>query len=97
MACSAVHDTATCAVHWTQKQEEDMKKLMTLVLFSFAGLAMAQSAPEEPGFLQLDVDADGRLSKTEAQADARVAEKFEEADENRDGYLSVQEFTAIWS
>ncbi len=74
-----------------------MKTLVTIALFSLGGLAMAQSESEEPGFLQLDIDADGRLSKNEAQADARVAEKFDEADKDRDGYLNVQEFTAIWS
>ncbi|MEM7504080.1 MAG: hypothetical protein AAF417_18710 [Pseudomonadota bacterium] len=74
-----------------------MKNLFTVVLLSLAGLAMAQSAPEEPGFLQLDIDADGRLSKNEAQADARVAEKFDEADKDRDGYLNLQEFAEIWS
>lgn len=76
-----------------------MKTLATSLILSLcAGLALAQSAPaEEPDFLALDTNADGRLSKDEAQADARVAERFEDGDADRDGYLSAQEFVAIWS
>ena len=62
-----------------------------------AGLALAQDEGQGPDFLQLDTNADGRVSKEEAQADARVAEQFDDGDADRDGYLSVQEFVAIWS
>ena len=74
-----------------------MKMFAVGTLLLLAGMAFAQDEAQEPDFLQLDTNADGRVSKDEAQADARVAEQFDDGDANRDGYLSVQEFVAIWS
>lgn len=74
-----------------------MRTIAVTLFLSLAGLALAQTEGNEPDFLTLDTNADGRLSKDEAQADARVAEQFERGDEDQDGYLSVQEFVAIWS
>ena len=74
-----------------------MKMFAVGTLLLLAGIAFAQDESQEPDFLQLDTNADGRVSKDEAQADARVAEQFDAGDANRDGYLSVQEFVAIWS
>ena len=74
-----------------------MKTLVsTLTLMLIAGTAFAQSGSDEPSFMQLDANADGRISAEEAQADARVAERFQEADADRDGQLSLEEFSAIW-
>jgi Ca2+-binding EF-hand superfamily protein len=60
-------------------------------------VAFAQTGHGEPSFSELDVNGDGRLSKEEAQADPRVAEAFEKADADLDGYLSLKEFISIWS
>ena len=68
----------------------------TLILMFLAGAALAQAESDKPNFIQLDADGDGRLSKTEAKADTRVAKRFDEADTDRDGYLTLQEFSAIW-
>lgn len=73
-----------------------MKNLFTTaILLAAVNLTLAQTAPELPSFMALDEDADGRISKEEAQVDSRVAERFREADANQDGYLSVEEFSAL--
>lgn len=73
-----------------------LRSTTTLILMMAAGMAFAQSDSDAPSFVQLDVNADGRISMEEAKADARVAERFPEADKDRDGHLSLEEFTAIW-
>ena len=67
-----------------------------LALLLFAGIVAAQSESTAPSFAALDADADGRISAAEAQADQRVVERFREADLDRDGYLSAEEFKAAW-
>lgn len=68
----------------------------TLILMLAAGSALAKSDTEQPNFIQLDTDSDGRISKEEAKADSRVAKRFQEADANGDGYLTLDEFSDIW-
>ena len=68
----------------------------TLTLMLIAGSAFAQSGSDAPSFTQIDANADGRISTEEARADARVAERFQDADTDRDGYLSLEEFSAVW-
>ena len=67
----------------------------TVALLLVAATASAQSE-RNPSFVTLDVDEDNRISREEAQADAQVAARFEEADTDRDGYLSLEEFVAVW-
>jgi hypothetical protein len=50
---------------------------------------------ESTSFTQLDADTDGRISAIEASNDVRVASAFTTADEDKDGYLSQQEFRAV--
>lgn len=74
-----------------------MKSVTTI--FSLALLAMAApalSASDVPSFSMLDANSDGLISHDEARADERVAAAFAEADQDRDGYLSAEEFAAIW-
>ncbi len=49
----------------------------------------------DAAFRQLDTDHDGRISALEANANPKVAARFLEADRNRDGYLSPQEFKSL--
>lgn len=67
----------------------------TMILLLVAAVASAQSEGN-PSFVALDVDEDNRISREEAQADAQVAARFEEADTDQDGYLSLEEFIAVW-
>lgn len=47
------------------------------------------------GIAKLDGNADGRISKVEAAAQPRLAERFDAADRNRDGYLVRSELQAM--
>jgi len=59
--------------------------------------AHAQKPAEPPGtspdavFKSLDADSDGRISKTEAQANTRVQSEFSRLDLNRDGFIDKKE------
>ena len=65
--------------------------------------AMAQSPPSDQSpppsqssrhgatFESLDTDGDGRISKTEAAANAVVAAQFSMYDKNGDGYIEKEE------
>jgi Ca2+-binding EF-hand superfamily protein len=73
----------------------------------FAG-AIAQSPPpsdppsqpaQEPQqrgttFESLDTDSDGRISKTEASANANVSAQFSKYDQNGDGFIERDEVTS---
>jgi Ca2+-binding EF-hand superfamily protein len=43
-------------------------------------------------FKTLDVDGDGKISKTEATANASIAGNFESLDSDSDGFVSKSEF-----
>ena len=72
-------------------------------LLPFAG-AFAQNSASDPAaqstqpaqkqgatFESLDVDKDGRISKTEAAADANVTAQFSKYDQNGDGFIERAE------
>lgn len=46
------------------------------------------------GMMKLDADKDGRLSKAEASAEPKFAERFAKMDFNRDGYVDRADFKA---
>lgn len=73
-----------------------LRSTTTLILMLAAAAAFAQSDSNAPSFMQLDANEDGRISKQEAEADARVADRFQETDTDSDGLLSLEEFTAVW-
>jgi hypothetical protein len=81
------------------KEREIMKLPNTLVAVAiaslFAGGAIAGEGKDKsgsmgPGFDTLDTNRDGRISQTEASADASLV--FTSADQNGDGYLDKDEW-----
>lgn len=59
------------------------------ILIAGCGRASVSSAPVDPGFATLDANQDGRLSPDESYL---VSEKFDQLDQNGDGYLSQLEW-----
>ena len=66
--------------------------LASAALPAFAQEASAGTTDTPPGFAQLDLDGDGRLTESEAAADSTLAADFARADRNGDGQLSQIEF-----
>jgi hypothetical protein len=48
--------------------------------------------PEERGFSDLDRNGDGKLSRTEAAGNPKVAQKFAQSDGDKDGFLTRVEY-----
>ncbi len=44
-------------------------------------------------FGKFDTNADGKISRDEMRADAKMSRKFQSMDRNRDGYLSTDEYS----
>lgn len=68
---------------------------VALVLAS-AGTAAAQTAttPDKPArHMQLDTNNDGAIDRAEAAASARLAERFDRIDKNKDGRLAADELS----
>ncbi len=53
--------------------------------------------PDSVLFNRLDDDGDGRLSRDEASADARLADQWTSADKNNDGWIERSEFETFSS
>ena len=51
----------------------------------------------EAAFTKADANADGKLSKEEAAMVPAVGAKFAELDKNKDGFLTLAEFSAGWA
>lgn len=67
-----------------------MKKLILLsTLILASGVSFAGEGNDM--MAQLDADKDGRISVTEASADATLTAKFGELDADKDGYLTANE------
>lgn len=76
------------------------------VLALASGLALAQNtqpAPKggaqdraalEAAFSRADANTDGKLSKEEAARMPAIATKFADLDKDKDGFLSVEEFSS---
>ena len=73
--------------------------LFLAVSTAVLGLAAAQGAyaakGDVPGFNDMDKDDDGKLSRSEASANPRLAEHFNEVDRNGDGNLTRGEYLAV--
>jgi hypothetical protein len=70
---------------------------------SVAAPPAAQAAMPEPAttpaerFAALDIDADGSLSRAEAEASPALRDRFDEADTDASGALSQAEYAALVS
>jgi EF hand len=63
------------------------------VTLAMPAVAQAPSAAEA-AFKRADANGDGKLTKEEAARLPAIAAKFEELDKDKDGALSMSEFTA---
>lgn len=77
-----------------------MNRMLTLVALMGWGALVLAGGPTvtmKPvtSFGYLDTDKDMRVSLSEAQADWAVAQGFERADADRDGYLDKAEFATL--
>lgn len=59
-----------------------------------AAQASAQSGGGGQTWASVDTDGDGAISKTEAQVNAGLAQVFDQADGNKDGKLTQDEYKA---
>jgi len=60
-----------------------------------AGQAAAQSGGGGQTWASIDTDGNGTISKSEAQVNAGLAQVFDQADTNKDGELSADEYKAF--
>ncbi|KRG74001.1 calcium-binding protein [Stenotrophomonas chelatiphaga] len=60
-----------------------------------AGQAAAQANGGGQTWASIDTDGNGTISKTEAQVNAGLAQVFDQADTNKDGELSADEYKAF--
>lgn len=74
-----------------------MLTLIALMSWSALVLAADSTVAMKPvtSFGYLDTDKDARVSPAEAKADWAVAEGFERADADHDGYLDKAEFATL--
>jgi len=60
-----------------------------------AGQASAQANGGGQTWASIDTDGNGTISKSEAQVNAGLAQVFDQADTNKDGELSADEYKAF--
>ena len=63
------------------------------VLPAAAELSAVEREAIEAAFARADTDGDGKLSRDEAQRFPEIAARFDELDSDRDGFLSLIEFS----
>jgi hypothetical protein len=74
-----------------------MKRISVLGLAVAASVAVPALAQDAAlVFTALDANKDGKVTQTEAQKNAAVAQMFGQADKNKDGSLSKDEFGAAF-
>ena len=76
-----------------------------LVISAVTAFAQSQAPPADPGarerlaleaaFNRADANGDGKLSRDEAGHLPAIALKFDDLDTNKDGFLSMEEFSAV--
>ena len=71
-----------------------MRKAVIALMLAFPGLAFPQSDNQEE-FTALDLDGDSKVSLAEAAGYAAIVVRFDRADRNRDGKLTMAEFNRL--
>ena len=75
-----------------------MKTIFAICLLA-AGIAAGQQRGRIPSVTQLienhDKDDDGKISKQESEGSAQAKRQFDRWDENRDGFATREEITAL--
>jgi Ca2+-binding EF-hand superfamily protein len=71
-----------------------MRKAAAVLLLFFPGIAFSQSENREQ-FNVLDLNGDGTVSLAEAAGHAAVVVRFDRADRDRDGKLTLAEFDRL--
>ncbi len=56
--------------------------------------AAASAQPQRKSWASIDVDADGKISATEAQTDPALLKQFPAIDADKDGFVTVAEYKA---
>jgi len=69
-----------------------MRKAAAALLLLFPGMVQADNREE---FTALDLDSDGKVSLAEAAGHAAVVTRFDRADRNGDGKLTMAEFNRL--
>jgi Ca2+-binding EF-hand superfamily protein len=76
----------------TMTHRKPLILLAVLLAASATGATLAATAPtQKPGPARLDANGDGAIDRQEAAAHPRLAQRFDELDENKDGRLSREE------
>lgn len=79
-----------------------LRRFGEIVAIGFALVASLPAAAElsavdreaiEAAFARADTNGDGKLSRDEAQRFPEIAARFDELDKDRDGFLSLIEFS----
>lgn len=68
--------------------------LISLLLMSACGQPKPEMAENTMVYEDLDTNADGYLSSSEARANMDIAGKFKQIDKNADGKINIEEFQA---
>ena len=71
-----------------------MRKAAAAVLLLLPGMVFSQSDHQEE-FTALDLDGDRKVSLAEAAGYAAIVVRFDRADRNRDGKLTMAEFNRL--
>jgi len=71
-----------------------MRKAAAAVLLLLPGMVFSQSDNQEE-FTALDLDGDRKVSLAEAAGYAAIVVRFDRADRNRDGKLTMAEFNRL--
>jgi Ca2+-binding EF-hand superfamily protein len=71
-----------------------MRKAAAAFLLAVPGMALSQADHREE-FTALDLNGDGKVSLAEAAGHAAIVVRFDRADRNRDGKLTMAEFNRL--
>jgi len=93
-------DQAATAQAQAQQAQQSAAQAQDAAADASASAAEASSAAAQSGqggqsWASVDTDGDGSISKTESSANAGLAQVFDQADADKDGKLTVEEYRAF--